>query len=320
MKNSTIYSKVIAIFMVLFLAFSVTACSSSEKVSDNVYSGAEDYDYVTDEYLESGDVENTSASSSNKESVKNNRKIIETITYSVQTKTFDDFVKKLEENANELGGYIESSDISGNTYDDNSPRYASYVFRIPSDKVDAFTTTVNENSTVTNKSVNTEDVTLQYVDTESRLTALENEKEALEELLKDAKTTSDIIEIRDMLTDVIYEIESNKSQLRTYDSLIDFTSITVDIHETEHPQIVEKQTVWQEIASNLSENFRGVWSFIVDSFVFIVSSIPYLLLFGAYIVVILVVVKIVKLKNKKNKEKKAKINTNLPDDVDKKAE
>lgn len=310
MKRSTMFSKVVAILMVLLLSLSVTACSSSEKLSEDVYTGGDNYGAVADEYLESGDVENSSGSSLTKEeSVKNNRKIIETITYSVQTKTFDDFVKKLEDNAAELGGYIESSDISGNTYEDNSPRYASYVFRVPSDKVDAFTITVSENSTVTNKSVNTEDVTLQYVDIESRLTALENEKAALEELLKDAKSTSDIIEIRDMLTEVIYEIESNKSQLRTYDSLIDFTSITVDIHETEHPQVVEKQTVWQEIASNLSENFRGVWNFIVDSFVFIVSSIPFLLLFGAYLVVIFVVVKIVKSKSKKAKEKKAKMKT-----------
>ncbi len=321
MKKSTMLSKFTAILMVLLLALSVTACSSSDKTSDEVYTGGNNYGTLTEDYLESGDVESSSGSSSNKEeSVKNNRKIIETITYSVQTKTFDDFVKKLEDNATELGGYIESSDISGNTYDDNSPRYASYVFRIPSDKVDVFTTTVSENSTVTNKSVNTEDVTLQYVDIESRLTALENEKEALEELLKDAKSTSDIIEIRDMLTDVIYEIESNKSQLRTYDSLIDFTSITIDIHETEHPQVVEKQTVWQEIASNLSENFRGVWNFIVDSFVFIVSSIPFLLLFGAYLVVIFIVVKIVKSKSKKAKQTKAKMKADTTSVVNDKTE
>ena len=216
-------------------------------------------------------------------------------------------MKKLEDNAIELGGYIESSDVSGNTYDDDSPRYASYVFRIPSDKVDEFTTTVSDNSTVTNKTVNTEDVTLQYVDIESRVNALESEKKALEDLLKNAQSTADIIEIRDMLTDVIYEIESNKSQLRTFDSLIDFTSITVDIHETEHPQVVEKQTVWQEISTNLSDNFRGVWEFVVDSFVFIVSSIPFLLLFGVYLAVIFIIVKIVKRKSKKAKEKKAKI-------------
>lgn len=304
MKTRNVLSKITAILMVILLALSVTACSASDKAASESLNSADNYGGYTEDYLETGD--SLSESSQESESVKNNRKIIETITYSVQTKTFDDLVKKLEDNAIELGGYIESSDVSGNTYDDNSPRYASYVFRIPSDKVDEFTITVSDNSTVTNKTVNTDDVTLQYVDIESRLNALESEKKALEDLLKNAESTADIIEIRDMLTEVIYEIESNKSQLRTYDSLIDFTSVTVDISETEHPEIVEKQTVWQEIASNLSENFRGVWEFLVNSFVFIVSSIPFLLLFGAYILVIFIIVKIVKRKSKKAKEKKAK--------------
>ena len=297
MKKSVLFSKVTSIFLVLLLALSITACSSSEKLSEDSFDSEANYSGYTEDYLETGDIAESTLESKN--SVTNNRKIIETITYSVQTKTFDDFVKKLEDNAIELGGYIESSDVSGNTYDDDSPRYASYVFRIPSDKVDEFTTTVSDNSTVTNKTVNTEDVTLQYVDIESRVNALESEKKALEDLLKNAQSTADIIEIRDMLTDVIYEIESNKSQLRTFDSLIDFTSITVDIHETEHPQVVEKQTVWQEISTNLSDNFRGVWEFVVDSFVFIVSSIPFLLLFGVYLAVIFIIVKIVKRKSKK---------------------
>ena len=304
MKKSVLFSKVTSIFLVLLLAFSITACSSSEKLSEDSFDSEANYSGYTEDYLETGDIAESTLESKN--SVTNNRKIIETITYSVQTKTFDDFVKKLEDNAIELGGYIESSDVSGNTYDDDSPRYASYVFRIPSDKVDEFTTTVSDNSTVTNKTVNTEDVTLQYVDIESRVNALESEKKALEDLLKNAQSTADIIDIRDMLTDVIYEIESNKSQLRTFDSLIDFTSITVDIHETEHPQVVEKQTVWQEISTNLSDNFRGVWEFVVDWFVFIVSSIPFLLLFGVYLAVIFIIVKIVKRKSQKAKEKKAK--------------
>lgn len=304
MKKSVLFSKVTSIFLVLLLALSITACSSSEKLSEDSFDSDANYSGYTEDYLETGDIAESTSESKN--SVTNNRKIIETITYSVQTKTFDDFVKKLEDNAIELGGYIESSDVSGNTYDDDSPRYASYVFRIPSEKVDEFTTTVSDNSTVTNKTVNTEDVTLQYVDIESRVNALESEKKALEDLLKNAQSTADIIEIRDMLTDVIYEIESNKSQLRTFDSLIDFTSITVDIHETEHPQVVEKQTVWQEISTNLSDNFRGVWEFVVDSFVFIVSSIPFLLLFGVYLAVIFIIVKIVKRKSQKAKEKKAK--------------
>ena len=116
-------------------------------------------------------------------SSKTNRKIIETIYYSVQTKSFDEFVTSLESKAVSVGGYIEQSDVRGNSYDDISSRYATYTFRIPSEKVDEFTKTVSNNATITNRTVNTEDVTLQYVDIESRIKALKTEKASLEELL-----------------------------------------------------------------------------------------------------------------------------------------
>lgn len=302
MKKRSFFSTCLALALSLVLVLSLSACSADNKGSD--YATSEDYMY--DEYLETGDSSSAGSSSEESNTVKDTRKIIETISYSVQTKTFDDFVTELEKKALELGGYIESSDVSGNTDEDDSPRYATYVFRIPTEKVDSFTTVVSDNATVTNKSVTTEDVTLQYVDIESRIDALKTEKEALEELLESAQSTSDIIEIRDMLTDVIYEIESNESQLRTFDSLIEYTSITVDVTETEHPEIVKEQTVWQRIGSNLSENFTGVWEFLVNTFVFLVSSIPFLLLFGVYLAVIFVIVKIIKVRNKKAKEKKAK--------------
>ena len=302
MKNKSLFSSLTALLLVVLLAFSLVGCSSSEKGSYDSF-GGENGSY-SDESL---DVEGSASSSDSKasDSIKDTRKIIETINYSVQTKSYDKFVTQLENKALSLNGYIESSDVSGNADDDSTPRYATYVFRIPSDKVADFTASVSENSVVTNKTVNTQDVTLEYVDVESRIEALKSEKEALQQLLESAKTTKEIIEIRDMLTEVIYEIESYESRLRALDSQIDFTSITVNVSETEHPQVVKEQTVWQRIATNLMDNFSGVWDFIVEAFVFVVSSTPFILVFAVYLGIIFVIVKLI---TKKNKKSKAKIN------------
>ncbi|MBQ4129492.1 MAG: DUF4349 domain-containing protein [Ruminococcus sp.] len=306
MKKYSMLKLASLLLVILILAFSLVSCGAQKESIGN-----SKYDYITEDSLTEVNNGSVSDSSLNSESdtesaqLNSTRKIIETIYYSVETKTFDDLSSSLEERAKALNGYIESSDVSGNSYDYEGSRFASFVFRIPSDKVEEFTAFVSENATVTNKRLNTEDVTLEYIDVESRISALKAQKDSLEELLSKATSTQEIIDIRDTLTDVIYEIESYQSRLRTMDNLIDFTKITVDIYEVEHTSVVTRQSVWQRIGTNLVDNFRGVFNFIVEFFVFLVSAIPYLLFIGivAFVVVIIVKASINKRRKKREKNK-----------------
>lgn len=302
MKNKLKLRIIAFVLLTLLVSGVLSACGSDSKADyvENGYSEG----YITEDSLAPGSANGTknTAGDGKSESIKDTRKIIETIYYSVETKNFDEFVTSLESKAISVGGYIEQSDVSGNSYDDIASRCATYTFRIPNDKVDEFTQTVSNNATVTNRTVNTEDVTLQYVDIESRIKALKTEKASLEELLSKATSTTEIIEIRDMLTDVIYEIESYESQLRTFDNKIDYTTITVDVDEVEHPVVVHEQTTWERIGTNLVDNCRTLWSGLVEFFVAVVSALPFLLFFA---VIVTIIVLIVKFTSKKRKAKRA---------------
>ena len=251
---------------------------------------------------------NTQASeSADSVDVKENRKIIEKIYLNAQTKEFDALMEKLNNEIAKVGGYIENSSVSGNSFEYDDERYAELTVRVPSKQSDKFTEFVSKNSTITNKEISTEDVTLDYVDIESRISALETEKSTLERLLAKAASMQDVITIQERLTEVIYEIESYQSQLRTYDNLIDFTTITIRIHEVERVEVVGEQSIWQEIGNNLKEGFENVWNFVVRFFVFAVSSIPYVLALGVYVaIVIAIVVACVKRSKKKRNNKKDK--------------
>lgn len=229
-------------------------------------------------------------------SVSSNRKIIEKTYLRVETKEFDTLLDKLEEELIKIGGYVENSTVSGNSYSHEGNRYANFVVRVPSDKSVGFTTFVSENSTVTNKEISTDDVTLSYVDMESRVSALQTEKAALEDLLAKAETLEDIITVQDRLTDVIYEIESYQSKLRVYDNLIEYTTISIQINEVERVTVVEEQTIWQEIGTNLKANFESVGHGIVRAFVLVVSSLPYLLIIAVVIILVKFFLKICKSK------------------------
>ena len=109
----------------------------------------------------------------------------------------------------------------------------------------------------------------------------------------------DVIKIQSRLTEVIYEIESYESKLRTYDNLIEYTTVTVNIYEVEKVAIVEKQNAWQKIWNNLKNNTQDIISGLVSLFVFFVSAIPYLIILGLLLIVVVVLYK----KKKRNKLK-----------------
>ena len=287
------YTRKLTILLVLMLAipYLLVGCGTKATEMEAMNGGA-----ISESFDGSGDLLDYEApekgeSSSESSSVSTNRKIIERISLRVETKEFDLLLSKLEEELAKLGGYMESSSVSGNSYRYEGNRYANLTVRVPSEKTSGFTTFVSENSTITNKEVSTEDVTLSYVDMESRVSALETEKEALETLLAKAETVDDIIIIRNQLTDVIYEIESYESRLRAYDNLIEYTTISIYISEVERVTVVEEQNIWQEIGENLKENFEDVGHDLVRAFVFVVSNLPYFMVWAVIIIIVIFVVK-----------------------------
>ena len=131
---------------------------------------------------------------------------------------------------------------------------------------------------------------------------MKEEKKSLEGLLASANQLSDVITVRDRLTDVIAEIESYTSKLRTLSNLVEYTTVTLNVSEVQYVSVGKPDTVWQRIARNLKNGFINVWSFLKGAFVVIISSLPYLLLIGAVGGAVFGIAKIAK-KGKTKKEK-----------------
>lgn len=309
------------VFIIIMMMTMLTACGIDSNKYDSVGNMGFESDSVINsgsgfdnDWVDDGKSEYNEVVPDNVESV---RKIIERIDLSVQTKAFDTLMTDIDARVDEFGGYVESSNIQGNGFDNYGGRDACVVIRIPADKSDAFVNFVSENSAVVSKNVDTEDVTLQYVDVESRINVLLLEKTQLEQLLSEAVTMEDIIYVQDRLMDVIYELESAQSQLRTYDNLIDYTTITLNICEVERTAIVEKQTVWEEITTKFTNNIDDIKDDIVGLFIYVVANSPYLLIYAIVIFIGVVFIK------KANKKAKSDVNftangsqkTNVTEDV-----
>ena len=200
------------------------------------------------------------------------RKLIKTLTLSMETEDFDALSTEVNRCVAEYGGYIESSEISG-----FSRRSASYTLRIPANRLDDFTAEVTAAGVVTRRSSSQEDVTLDYVDIQAHITALNTERDTLLRLLEQAESMEDVITIQDRITQVQYELESYTSRLRTFDNLIDYATISLYISEVEHAEAIDASpTVWAQIGRNLKNACRWLAKFFRGLFVVVVSALPYL--------------------------------------------
>lgn len=221
------------------------------------------------------------------------RKIIKTVNISAETEEFDKFIANVNAKVTALGGYMESTDISGRSINSSkSMRHANLTARIPAKNLDSFVTNVADNSNITNKSESADDVTLSYADTAAHIKSLRTEQERLDQLLLQADDIETIIAIESRITDVRYELESYESRLRTMDNQVDYSTVYLNVTEVERYTPIEepKQTVGQRILVGFTENLIRAKEFVVDFFVELIIAIPIIIVLLVFLAIPVVIV------------------------------
>ncbi len=289
--------KILAYILCVLLLLGMTACGAENDYAPNAGDASEDGDYVTKE--ESAvDAESSSA-------LPENRKLIQTAYIDAETEDLDAVLQQLDARIAELGGYIENSNVhNGSAYSGKRYRSADITVRIPAKDLDSFIDKVSGLSNIVSSSKTVEDVTLNYVATESRVKALQTEETRLLELLAKADSLDDLLTVEARLTEVRTELEEVTSALRVLENQVDYATLHLTVSEvTEFTDTTEPETVWQRIGDGFVKNLKGVGTFLENVFVFFVTAIPYILLIG---VPPLAVFLIIRHSIRKKKQKAAK--------------
>lgn len=217
-------------------------------------------------------------------------KRIYTYRYSVETKEFDAFMANAAAKVEKLGGYVQDSETSGSAVD-NINRSGNMTLRIPADNMNQMLSMVKQETNVLYSNVTTENVTLNYVDMESHIKALRAEQAALLRLIEKAGKIEDVIALQSQLTQVRYEIESFESQLRTMDNLVEYSTLHLDISEVERTTTAAgtKMGFWEEAASRFSDNLYGVGQWLRGAAVWLIGSLPVLVLLAAVAAAVIII-------------------------------
>ena len=145
------------------------------------------------------------------------RKLIRTINIEAETKDLDALLTDLDAQLATLGGYVQSKQVRGSATG-GSRRYASLTLRIPAEKLDQFVNHVSGATNILSNSETTEDVTLKFIATESRIAALEAEEARVMELIGKAENLNELLTLESKLSNIRQELEEVKSQLKLHNA------------------------------------------------------------------------------------------------------
>lgn len=217
-----------------------------------------------------------------------NRKIVKNATLSIKTKNYDVFIKELHSKIELYEGFVEQSQEYN--YDNASNRHANMNVKIPAEKLEKFIEELEVIGTITSKTVESVDITDSYIDVESRIKALETEEETLLTLLEKAESLNDVIDLQERLSEVRADLEGMKAQKQSYDGMISYSKITLDINEVE--RVVEgNDTFFGQVKEKLMNNVYDIVDFFIDFAMNLIAALPYIVIIGVVAVAVIIIVK-----------------------------
>lgn len=268
----------VTLAVLALISASFTACgASSSGQSDSTYDSVEMENAVPQESY--GDAADLGSESNlvNKEASEFGLKIIYTSSMSIETLNYEESYSVIMEALHKAGGYISYSNQSGGQFGDAyyTARRANFEFRIPVENYEQFLSSSGDFGNVTNRTDNSQDITSAYIDIEARLTALKTQEERLLELLKEAKDIETLLTLEDKLAAVRYEIENYTSQLRMYDNLVEYSTVSIELSEVSAAVPIKTKSFGQELGEAITGSLRTVMTFLRGLVIVLVYVLPY---------------------------------------------
>lgn len=228
-------------------ALTLVGCASAMR-SAEVSGGA---DFAEEGfYVEAPAAEPYSDSAIEFESVESSERIvIKNANLEIVVNAPDESMETIGRMAEEMGGFVVSANLYMAQLSDGQevPR-ASITIRVPADRLDEALTKIESESDrlPLTKNIQSQDITRDYTDLQSRLKNLEATEAQLMEIMASANKTEDVLNVFDQLTRVREQIEVIKGQIKYYEESARLSAISVELIPNE---VIQPITIggWQPV-------------------------------------------------------------------------
>jgi hypothetical protein len=215
-----------------------------------------------------------------------------------------------------MGGFVVSANMYKETLSSGAevPR-ATITVRVPADKLNTALDQIRSLSKQEpiSESANSQDVTNEYVDLQSRLKNLEAAEADLTKIMDEAYKTEDVLAVYNQLVSIREQIEVIKGQIKYYSESAHFSAISVDLIADAAVQPIEiggwqPQGVMKEAVKALIRTMQ----FLVNALIWIVIYIlPVLLVL--FVIFVLPIVLLIRAWSRRRAKRKAAAQQPPPD-------
>ncbi len=297
--------------LLIILLIITTGCGSSGSnkyaVEDNRITTEEGYDsYYDGGYYDSDDYDYDKPKAEIAELTKEqtNRKLIKTGDLEIHSKDVKKSYQFIIDNVKKYQGY------ETNIYQSESEKYLSITttLAIPSERIDEFVDLISESENVKYISINTDDITDSYFDTETRLKNLEKSLDKYYEFFEKADNTEDMLAIQEKIDSTTTDIELLKGRLNLWDNQVNYSTLTISIYQEEDLINIDRKVdfsamTWDEVTYYL----RISWMKMLNRIVAVLQWLFIILLVIAPIVIPILIIVFVIIHSYKKKRAKQNI-------------
>jgi len=216
------------------------------------------------------------------------------------------------ERCNQLGGHEFSNNMTQHEGHSNVRTTVHGVLKVPPEKLDEFLKFVGDSARIKASKSNSEDVTANYYDLQTRLETKRKSLESYYKLLENADNLDDVVSLQRTIDSIIEDIEATEGKLKVMESMTRMATVTLEIHQVlEFEEIEERREVdWGALSADdmgylIRNGFRAVVNFIAGLFQWIIIAVA--VTSPLWIPVAIVIVVLVTLSKKKRKARLAEI-------------
>lgn len=308
----------------VFLIISAWMCGCGSGVGTDLVMNSTSKDYA---YSEAYDGMNASGTQSDKvqeehgtgedvsystQAVLSQEKLVYRCNITIESKTYEDSYQYIKGLIDKYDGFVQEEHQSDNDYGwyyadyvrENATRSAWLNCRIPSKNYDAFLAEVeepNNNSKVTNKTSNVENISQQYYDNGIRIEALNIQEARLLEMLQQADTIQDMLSVESRLTDVQTELNLLTNKRASMDMDVAYSYVDISLEEVmEYTVAEEKSTFFTRMGDTFLDVCKYTGNLFEEVLTFIMYLIPFVVIVGTPVWMVIKLAKaIIKKKNLK---------------------
>ena len=226
-------------------------------------------------------------------------KIIREANLTMETEQYDDDMQALRALVEENAGFITSNEEWGSG---EYTRHMILNIRVPASSLDSFMERAKAIGSVISSAITETDVTDRYTDTERRLKAYQKQYDRVLDMMDQAQTVDELIQIESELSRLELNIEDCQGALNYWDERIQYSAVTIYVDEVKRAA-QEDQPLGLQMQNALEDSWETFTENAKETLVNTYAALPYIVTWLIVLVIVGGVVLVVVLTRRRKKRK-----------------